>query len=193
MAGIHPTREEDAHEDVDFKASMLKEFGHFHPDVRKMLSVSENVKCWPLYLHDPLQQWTFDKVILVGDAAHPMLPFGGQGSNQAIEDGGALGCMLLGVQNPADIPERLRKFELVRRNRASRVQILSKVRSGKEKEVEQELRNYRDSDTASRCTKHRTSHRADMLADVPQTFPERLKHDYGYNVLAESKKVLHAY
>ena len=68
-----------------------------------------------------------------------MLPFGGQGSNQAIEDGGALGYLLQGVENAAAIPARLALFDKVRRNRVSRVQTLSKVRIGREKEVEQEL------------------------------------------------------
>ena len=73
-----------------------------------------------------------------------MLPFGGQGSNQAIEDGGALGYLLKSVESPAAIPTRLKLFDQVRRNRASRVQTLSKVRIGKEKEVEQELKRYAD-------------------------------------------------
>ena len=73
-----------------------------------------------------------------------MLPFGGQGSNQAIEDGGALGYLLRGVDNQADISERLAIFEQVRRNRASRVQILSKARVGQEKSVQEELQKYAD-------------------------------------------------
>ena len=73
-----------------------------------------------------------------------MLPFGGQGSNQALEDGGALGYLLTGVESPAGIPARLALFDEVRRRRASRVQTLSKVRMGKEKEVEQELQKYAD-------------------------------------------------
>lgn len=73
-----------------------------------------------------------------------MLPFGGQGSNQAIEDGGALGYLLRGVDNHTDISDRLALFEQVRRNRASRVQILSKARVGLEKSVQEELQEYAD-------------------------------------------------
>ena len=71
-----------------------------------------------------------------------MLPFGGQGSNQAIEDGGALGFLLKGVDDTTILAERLRDFEAIRKDRASRVQILSKVRVGKEMEVELELWQY---------------------------------------------------
>lgn len=68
-----------------------------------------------------------------------MLPFGGQGSNQAIEDGGALGFLLKDVHDAGEVTQRLQLFEKVRKDRASRVQILSKVRLGKEKAVEKEL------------------------------------------------------
>lgn len=71
-----------------------------------------------------------------------MLPFGGQGSNQTIEDGGALGFLLEGVLEAADVSNRLLLFGKVSRKRASRVQILSKVRIDKEKEVQQELKLY---------------------------------------------------
>ena len=73
-----------------------------------------------------------------------MLPFGGQGSNQAIEDAAALGYLLHGVETTDTIPERLRMFEQVRMKRAARVQILSKARSGKERDVQEELAKYAD-------------------------------------------------
>lgn len=73
-----------------------------------------------------------------------MLPFGGQGSNQAIEDAGALGYLLNGIRTAAEIPKRLELFEVVRRKRASRVQILSKVRVGKEGKVQEELEKHAD-------------------------------------------------
>ena len=75
-----------------------------------------------------------------------MLPFGGQGSNQAIEDGGALGSLLRGVKEVDEVPSRLSLFESVRRNRASRVQILSKARVGKEGDVQDELKRYAETD-----------------------------------------------
>lgn len=71
-----------------------------------------------------------------------MLPFGGQGSNQAIEDGGALGLLLENVHDQAVIADRLRLFEILRKDRASRVQILSRVRVGNERQVERELKQY---------------------------------------------------
>lgn len=71
-----------------------------------------------------------------------MLPFGGQGSNQAIEDGGALGMILANVDDQTLLASRLSTFETLRRDRASRVQILSNVRGGKEHLVEREVRKY---------------------------------------------------
>ena len=71
-----------------------------------------------------------------------MLPFSGQGSNTAMEDAAALGHLFQSVHDPAAIESRLQLFELVRKDRTARIQTLSKVRIGKEKEVEQELRKY---------------------------------------------------
>lgn len=71
-----------------------------------------------------------------------MLPFGGQGANQGIEDAGALGCLLKGVDNTDDLSARLATFEKLRIKRASLIQTLSKVRVGKEKDVEGQLQVY---------------------------------------------------
>lgn len=77
-----------------------------------------------------------------------MMPFSGQGSNQAMEDAGALGAILRslhdGEEDLTDLPTRLAQFEQVRKDRASRIQILSKIRIGKEKEVQEELKRWAD-------------------------------------------------
>lgn len=73
-----------------------------------------------------------------------MLPLGAQGANQAIEDAGALDGLLSSKTNAADIPSRLALFEQVRKLRASRIQVLSNVRLGKEGHVNAKLRQYAD-------------------------------------------------
>ena len=73
-----------------------------------------------------------------------MLPFSGQGSNSAMEDGGALGYLFRSAHDTAAVEKQLPLFELVRKNRVSRIQILSTVRAGREKEVEEELKQYAD-------------------------------------------------
>ena len=73
-----------------------------------------------------------------------MLPFGGQGGNTAMEDGGALGYLFQSIHDPAAVEKRLALFELVRKARVSRIQILSSVRAGREREVEQNVKKYAD-------------------------------------------------
>lgn len=156
---------------------MLREFAQFHPNVSRtvqyvslthiLFSVSDSesrkateVTRWPFSVHDPLPKWSQGKILLIGDAAHPvsvpsyhssdpadiekMLPFGGQGSNQAIEDAGALGFLLNNVETDQDSREKLELFDKVRRKGASRAQILGKVRVGKEQNVREELLQYAD-------------------------------------------------
>lgn len=110
-----------------------------------------------------------------------MLPFGGQGANQAIEDAGALGALLQNA-SASDLPRCLDQFEKVRRLRASRVQILSKTRLGKEKDVETELRRYADPPgTGLLIPIPNMSHFVLMfhdLIEVPTSFLERCQHDF---------------
>lgn len=74
-----------------------------------------------------------------------MLPFGGQGANMAIEDGGALGFLFADIVDAGQVEKRLPLYETVRKNRASRVQILSSVRIHQEQKVEAKVRQYADS------------------------------------------------
>jgi salicylate hydroxylase len=71
---------------------------------------------WPLFDRDPIGRWTFGRATLLGDAAHPMLPFLGIGASMAIEDGVVLGRA---VTEAGDLPEGLARYERARVDRAT--------------------------------------------------------------------------
>lgn len=71
-----------------------------------------------------------------------MLPFGGQGSNQAIEDAGALRSLFANAEAGERLTKRLDLFDSVRRVRVARVQTMSRVRVGKELDVKGTLLKY---------------------------------------------------
>ena len=76
---------------------------------------------WALYDREPLPTWTRQRLSLLGDAAHPMLPHLGQGANQSIEDGMAL-ATILGRADRASGPQGLLAYERLRRDRVAHVQ-----------------------------------------------------------------------
>ncbi|PLB48724.1 putative salicylate hydroxylase, partial [Aspergillus steynii IBT 23096] len=158
----------------DYKAMMVQRFGHFHPSLVHVISQAPKVTIWPLNIFAPVPRWNRGKILLIGDAAHPMLPFSGQGANQALEDAGALGCLFDGVHSADEIATRIALFEKVRRLRVARTQLMSSVRVGKEGEIQTELRRYADPPGA----------------DVPQTFAERLAHDFGFDVFEKCREAL---
>lgn len=108
-----------------------------------------------------------------------MLPFGGQGANSAIEDGGSLGYLFQNVDGSESTSERLELFQKARQARAARVQILSSVRAGKEKEVEQQLQRFSDPPGSSEQIRQKTRTENWRVAGVPTNMVERTAHDYG--------------
>jgi len=65
----------------------LRDFEHWHADVRTLVSAIETPYKWALMVRDPMPNWTRGRVTLLGDACHPTLPFLAQGAVMAIEDG----------------------------------------------------------------------------------------------------------
>ncbi|MEJ0093713.1 MAG: FAD-dependent monooxygenase [Methylocella sp.] len=94
-------------------------FSGWDKTARALLAAADDWRKWPLFDRDPLEAWTMGRVALLGDAAHPMLPFLAQGAAQAIEDADALGRALASDQ---DIPRALKTYEAMRLRRSSRVQ-----------------------------------------------------------------------
>ncbi|KAI0178789.1 FAD/NAD(P)-binding domain-containing protein [Hypoxylon sp. FL1284] len=100
-------------------------------------------RVWKLMDMDDIPNWSRGRVVLLGDASHPVLPFGYAGASMAIEDAVTLAVLLpLGVQ-PAQIPDRLRLFEHLRRARAYKVRDESRKRAAGVQNAEV-FNEYRD-------------------------------------------------
>jgi salicylate hydroxylase len=99
----------------------LAEFAAFHPTVRAIIAAVDETHRWALYDRAPLPRWSAGRVTLLGDAAHPMLPFLAQGACQAIEDAATL-ARLLGGAPASAVPELLARYEARRKPRATQVQ-----------------------------------------------------------------------
>ena len=98
----------------------------WHPDIRELLAKSDVYYKWALFDRDPLPRWTLGRVTLLGDAAHPMLPYLAQGACMAIEDGYAVAAAL--AAQPTNVPAALLQYQEARRERTARVQLLARVR-----------------------------------------------------------------
>ena len=107
------------------KEEMIAGFRGWHGNLQKLFEQAEHVVKWGLFDRDPMRTWTAGRITLLGDAAHPMLPFLSQGAAMAIEDAYVLARVLAGA---TDVSEALRQYERLRLPRTSRVQIESRRR-----------------------------------------------------------------
>ena len=91
----------------------------FHPEARALLDACDDVLKSALYVRDPLASWTDGRAVLLGDAAHPMMPFMAQGAGMAIEDAVVLSRCLSLFDDPA---VALQTYQETRLQRTSRIQ-----------------------------------------------------------------------
>ncbi len=76
------------------RAEALADFAGWHPTIQRLLSEADELYRWALFDRAPLATWVEGRVALMGDAAHPMLPFLAQGAAMAVEDAWTLASCL---------------------------------------------------------------------------------------------------
>jgi len=99
-------------------AKLLFAYQGWHPDLRSVLTAAGPVRRWAVHDRDVLARWSTGRLTLLGDAAHPMLPFFAQGANQAIEDAAVLARWLASGE---DVPAALGGYEAERVARTTRI------------------------------------------------------------------------
>jgi salicylate hydroxylase len=106
---------------------VLRLFAGWHPEVRALIAGTDQVFKWALFDRPPLETWTRGQVTLLGDAAHPMLPYMAQGASQSIEDAFVLAHCLAADR---DHPQRaIEAYAAHRRERTAAVQAASREAS----------------------------------------------------------------
>lgn len=91
------------------------------PPLAQRLGRDHDWRRWALFEAEPMRQWSRGRVTLLGDAAHPTLPFLAQGGVMALEDARVLGQCLKRARSDADIPAALAAYEQARVDRANKV------------------------------------------------------------------------
>ncbi|HVY15832.1 MAG TPA: FAD-dependent monooxygenase [Rhodopila sp.] len=95
----------------------LRDLANWHEDVKTIIRNIDTPFKWALLGRDPLPRFAEDRVCVMGDAAHPTLPFLAQGANMALEDAAVLARCL----DDPDIPAALRRYEAARLERTARI------------------------------------------------------------------------
>jgi salicylate hydroxylase len=93
----------------------LAEYDGWNSTIRTIIAETPKVLRQALYDREPLPDWQVGRVVLMGDAAHPMMPFYAQGGAQSIEDAYVLaGCIADAQDRPLDALARFVKMRLPR-------------------------------------------------------------------------------
>ncbi|MDB2628637.1 FAD-dependent monooxygenase [Gammaproteobacteria bacterium] len=119
-------------EDYQFKESwkekgsisdLLDDFSAYDPKVFPTLEDSVTLYKWGIYIRPPLKSMISKNITLIGDAAHPMVPFLGQGGCMAIEDAYAFG-ILCNMTN-CDFKKAQKTYDSIRSKRTKKIQRMS--------------------------------------------------------------------
>ncbi|MGW4820613.1 FAD-dependent monooxygenase [Streptomyces sp. NPDC004227] len=102
-------------------AQLAAAYAGWHPDVARLIGAAETVGRWALHDRESIDRLSSGRVTVIGDAAHPMLPFQAQGANQAIEDAVVLAACLADA-GPGGLSTALRRYERIRLPRTTRIQ-----------------------------------------------------------------------
>lgn len=102
----------------DDPAHLARAFVDFCPEVRALLDRADDVHLWGLFRHPVAQVWHRHHLALLGDAAHPTLPFLAQGANMALEDAYVLARCLA---DDVDTEAALARYAALRRPRTARI------------------------------------------------------------------------
>jgi len=108
------------------RSEVMETYAAWHEPLRRLLGSADRYYKWALYDREPLDRWSKGCATLLGDSAHAMLPYIGQGACMAIEDGYILASAI--AQMPNDIGEALRHYERLRLPRTHRAVLGARAR-----------------------------------------------------------------
>jgi salicylate hydroxylase len=97
-------------------AEVMATYAGWNPELTRLYPCSTRWYKWALYDRDPLMRWSRGRATLLGDCAHAMLPYLGQGAAMALEDACVLAAMV--ARHADDLAAALTAYEQIRAPRA---------------------------------------------------------------------------
>lgn len=111
------------------RETLISRLASLPDSIRAVASKADDwVWDWKIGDRAPIPSYGRDRLVLLGDAAHPMWSRQGQGAAQAIEDAAVLGNLMSRLNSQDEIPARLELFDTLRVGRTSIVQLLSRTK-----------------------------------------------------------------
>lgn len=152
------------------KEELMAAYEGWHQNLLNLFSLvdTEQVFKWGLFDRDPMTQWSKGRVTLLGDAAHPLLPFLSQGAAMALEDSYVLASALAHF-GPENLDAALHAYEKERLPRTSRVVLESRERG----------RTYHLTDEAEKRRRDQEMER--QQAENPNAVGIKAEWVYSYN------------
>jgi len=102
---------------------LMEDFKDFNKDISSLFNSAEEIYKWGIFIRPPLENITKENITLMGDAAHPTVPFLGQGGCMAIEDAYSFGYLCHELK--CDFTEVQKNFQLLRVERNNKIQQMS--------------------------------------------------------------------
>ncbi|MBE5463007.1 FAD-dependent monooxygenase [Mycobacteroides abscessus] len=110
------------------EARVLSELAPLRGTARALLELGRDWRSWALVDRDPVRQWSDGRVVLLGDAAHPMLHYAAQGASQALEDAVVFGAII--GTDPDRVPGQFSRFVEARCDRTGDVTLAARASIG---------------------------------------------------------------
>lgn len=155
------------------KQDALDDFKGWHPTLSAVLEAANKTSLyrWALFDRKPLTRWTDGRVALLGDAAHPMLPFLAQGAAMAVEDAWAVAALLSVSERSAALS--LTQYQAGRLGRTSKVQAASRSN----------MKTFHQASLIGQISTYGPMWLAGRLA--PKIVHNRMNWIYGYDVMKD--------
>ena len=161
------------------KKALIEEMDGFHPNLLKLAAMADEVlPLWRCATREPLPRLTQGNLVVIGDAAHPVLPHIGLGAVMAIEDAAALGVLFKDIPDDADVNKTVKHglglFEKLRKPRVAVMKYYSDVPF------------FRDTVEEQRDRAQQYMSAEELPADRAGLGPWYM----GYDVVAEAEQIL---
>jgi salicylate hydroxylase len=169
---------------------VIEAFAGWHEAVTGMVgAVTEDASWWALHDFPPLRRWSSGRIVLLGDAAHAMLPHQGQGANQAIEDAYTL-AQVLSADHTDDGLTAISQYTALRRARTRNAQRYSRLAAERLHVPDGPAAQRRDAQLASLDTQIAWIHKYDAQDGLTLLDPPNPENRAGQNIMTPAETVV---